>query len=83
MWTPMASAGGDRRYRIVAGSAMSPEQLRLAAIGDALGIDRKLNCRHWVDAERAEIEANGDFSESGWRAVTSSDGVVCFIRADE
>jgi hypothetical protein len=30
-------------------------------------------------AEQAEIEANGEFTEPGWREVINPDGVRCFV----
>jgi hypothetical protein len=78
---------GRRTHRIVAGS-LTPVQLRLATIGAAFGncpldLDRKLNRRHWLEAERAEIEAGGNFGDAEWRAAVSSDGVRCFIAKPE
>lgn len=76
---------GRRTYRIVAGS-LTPEQVRLATSGAAFGNcpfeqDRKLNRRHRIADEGAEIEANGHFENAEWREVTSSDGTRCFVGA--
>ena len=68
----------------MAGPALSPEQLRLVTLGTAFGacpfeLDRRLNRKYFEAAERAEIEANGDFAEADWREVVSSGGVRCFV----
>ncbi|WP_370143784.1 hypothetical protein [Bradyrhizobium sp. USDA 328] len=78
---------GRPTCRIVAGS-VSPEQLRLATIGAAFGScafmqDRRLNKRHRLADERAEIEANGEFDEPEWRETVSSGGVRAFIKVRE
>jgi hypothetical protein len=75
-------SNGRPTSRIVAG-ALTPEQLRFVTVGTTfgncpLGLDRKLNRKHWLEAERKEIEANGHFAEPVWCAVISSDGVQCF-----
>jgi hypothetical protein len=74
---------GRPTSRIVAGS-LTPDQLRLATIGAAFGacpfkLDRKLNRKHWLEAERAEIERSGYFEDTEWREVISSDGIRCFV----
>jgi hypothetical protein len=77
--------GSQKRptYRIVSGS-LTPEQLRLATIGAAFGAcpldsDRKLSRKHFLEAERKETEANGDYEDTEWSELTSSDGVRCFV----
>ncbi|MCK1753801.1 hypothetical protein IVA78_00820 [Bradyrhizobium sp. 137] len=60
--------------------------MRLATSGAAFGNcpfeqDRKLNRRHRIADEGAEIEANGHFENAEWREVTSSDGTRCFVGA--
>lgn len=72
-------AKADRPWRIVAGPPTSPEQLRLATVGSAIELDRRLNRRHRLEDERAEIEANGHFENTEWHEITSSDGVRCFV----
>ena len=85
--TPKTAEKPGRAYRVVAGPALTPEQLRLATLGAAFGncpfaLDRKLNRKHSLEAERAEIEANGTFTEPDWREVISSGGVRCFVALD-
>ena len=71
-------------FRVIAGT-MSERDLRLATIGVAFANspfehDRKLNRKHWLDAEKARTEANGYFTEPAWREVISADGVSAFRR---
>ena len=57
--------------------------IEAGSVGDCpFELDRKLNRKHWREAERAEIEANGCFAEPEWREVISSDGVRCFVALD-
>jgi hypothetical protein len=76
------------KWRQVAGPPLTPNQFHCATVAD--GPDGK-----WKDggferieaknraalkaADQAEIEANGEFTEPGWREVISPDGVRCFV----
>ena len=68
----------DQAWRQVAGSPLTPEQLRYATIPDgrsgnwAGGRYRRLEAESRAllrAAEAAEIEANGSFADPGWRAI--------------
>ena len=72
-----------RGGRQVAGPQLSPKDLCLATLGKPFEQCRKLNRRHWFDAERAEIEASGSFVDTAWREMISPDGVGCFVAVHE
>ena len=66
--------------RIIAGPALSSMELHLATVGAGFGeLDRKLNRKHWLEAERKETEPGGYFSEPEWREVVSPEGVRWFV----
>jgi hypothetical protein len=74
-------------WRIIAGE-ISPQSLHYATVPD--GPNRQWkggaferieaeNRRALKQAEEAEIEANGYFTDPDWKEVTSPDGVRCFV----
>jgi hypothetical protein len=65
--------------RQVAGPPLSPKDLHLVTVGNPFKQDSKLNRRHWLEPDRAEIEAGGLFEDTDWREVFSPDGVRCFV----
>ena len=74
---------GDRPCRIVAGQ-LTPDQLLLVTAGTGgpdcpFKFDSTLNRKHWIQPARTEITPSGDFADSEWSEVTSSDGVRCFV----
>ena len=70
-------------WRQVAGPPLSPSQFRCATLaGSALDEVLRIEAKNRAllrAAEQAEIEANGYFTDPGWRAVVSADGVRCFV----
>jgi hypothetical protein len=83
-----------RRWRIVAGD-IGPNAFHCATVPDGPGCkweggafarieaqNRSALRSHFAKlkaAEEAEIEANGEFTEPGWREVINPDGVRCFV----
>jgi hypothetical protein len=79
----VAAEAVARPWRIIAGPPLTPSQFHCAtlpgtAMDDALRIEAK-NRAALEAAERAEIEANGYFTDPDWREVISPDGVKCFV----
>jgi hypothetical protein len=76
------------KWRQVAGPPLTPNQFHCATVADGPGdkwndggferIEAK-NRAALKAAEQAEIEANGEFTEPGWREVISPDGIRCFV----
>jgi hypothetical protein len=73
----------NRPWRQIAGPPLTPSQFHCATLeGTAMDDVRRIEAKNrklLEDAERAEIEANGNFTESEWREVVSPDGVKCFV----
>jgi hypothetical protein len=76
------------RWRIVAGGPLTPSQMHCATVPDGPDCQWKggsferieaQNRKELAAAERAEIEANGYFTEPDWREVVSPDGVLCYV----
>jgi hypothetical protein len=68
-----------RGMRQVTGRPLSAKDLFLVTLGNPFKQDIKLNKRRWLEADRTEIEATGDFADTDWRKVFSPDGVLCFV----
>jgi hypothetical protein len=69
-----------RTWLIVAGPKLSSNQLRVATIRDG-GEQQRIEAKNraaLMACKHAEIEANGEFSESDCREIVSLDGVLCF-----
>jgi hypothetical protein len=83
-----------RGWHVVAGE-ISPEAFHCATVSDGRGNQWKRGSFERIEAqnqallkapfaklkaaEEAEIEANGTFTDPGWREVVSPDGVKCFV----
>jgi hypothetical protein len=70
-----------RAWRQMAGPELSPDQIRAAAVPDG-GEQERIEAKNRPAvkaAEQAEIEADGEFTEPGWREVINPDGVRCFV----
>jgi hypothetical protein len=81
-----------RPWFIVTGPELTRSQLHCATVGDGEVVDGKPtwnegsyerleahNRRTLEAAEKAEIEANGYFTDPDWRKIISPDGVRCLV----
>ena len=58
-----------------------PDQIRAATVPDG-GEQERIEAKNWAAvkaAKQAETEADGEFTEPGWREVINPDGVRCFV----
>ena len=65
----------------MAGPELSPDQNRAATVPDG-GEQERIEAKNRAAvkaAEQAEIEADGEFTEPGWREVINPEGVRCFV----
>jgi hypothetical protein len=78
-----ASEPVEQGWKQIAGPALTLSQFHCATRGGgAMGEVRRIEAKNRAllqEAEQAEIAANGEFTNPGWREVVSPDGVKCFI----